>query len=90
MTDPLTTLLRAARDARYLLTVYGQFGKVMPVVCAEKVLADLTKGLMECDAEGEAEIALERKVNRCLRRGTTEWVDDGHGGVMDLADWIGQ
>ena len=92
MTSP--KLLSAARNARYLLTVYGQFGKVMPIVCAEMVMRELTEALEECDAEGEAEIRMERRVNRCLRRGQTELVKDGKGRgwkhKIDLTEWAGQ
>lgn len=46
MTIP--ALLSAARNARYLLAVYGQFGKPMPIDCAESVLRELTEALEAC------------------------------------------
>ena len=77
MTAP--ALLIAARNARYLLAVYGQFGRPMPIACAETVLRELTDALELCGDKEE-----KRPV-------PFKWVRVPGGKMwMDIEDWIGQ
>ena len=77
MTTP--ALLSAARNARYLLAVYGQFGRPMPIACAESVLRELTDALEACGDKEEK------------RRGPVKWVRvPGEKMYSDIDDWIGQ
>lgn len=77
MTIP--ALLSAARDARYLLAVYGQFGKPIPIACAESVLRELTDALEACgDTEEKRPVP-------------AKWVRvPGEKMYSDIEDWIGQ
>ena len=77
MTIP--ALLSAARNARYLLAVYGQFGKPIPIACAESVLRELADALELCgDKEEKRPIPYK-------------WVRiPGEKMCWDIEDWIGQ